>query len=115
MRGGRQWRASLAVCLNFMALLFSSTAFLSTYWCEGTQRVLKPPCPTHRGKGRASNCLRLNGSVSTRAANAYSWEAGDDKFLLRYFHTGLWYLCEESITGAGEAAHCAPDMYNEDV
>uniref|UniRef100_UPI00358E938E germ cell-specific gene 1-like protein n=1 Tax=Myxine glutinosa TaxID=7769 RepID=UPI00358E938E len=110
MRGGRQWRASLAVCLNFMALLFSSTAFLSTYWCEGTQRVPKPPCPTHRGKGRPSDCLRLNGSASARAASAYTWEAGDDKFVLRYFHTGLWYLCEESVTGVGEKCRSFIDL-----
>ncbi|KAM9305257.1 germ cell-specific gene 1-like protein [Gastrophryne carolinensis] len=96
-------RALLAVCLNLVALLFSTTAFITTYWCEGTQRVPKPNC----GKGKKTNCINYNGdeeSHNTSNPNVvhYSWETGDDRFLFRYFHTGIWYSCEENIHGAGE-------------
>ncbi|XP_073503902.1 germ cell-specific gene 1-like protein isoform X2 [Phyllobates terribilis] len=106
----RKHRALLAVCLNLVALLFSTTAFITTYWCEGTQRVPKPNC----GKGRKTNCINYNGDDSHNESNSnvvhYSWETGDDRFLFRYFHTGIWYSCEENINGSGEKCRSFIDL-----
>lgn len=105
--GGRRARALLAVGLNLLALLFSATAFGTTHWCEGTQRVPKPTCGPHK----RTNCLDYGyeeaGAGNGSAGNAssavhYSWETGDDRFLFRYFHAGIWYSCEENINAPGE-------------
>uniref|UniRef100_A0A8D2JJH1 GSG1 like n=1 Tax=Varanus komodoensis TaxID=61221 RepID=A0A8D2JJH1_VARKO len=109
--GGRRARALLAVALNLLALLFSATAFGTTHWCEGTQRVPKPTC----GPRRRTNCLDYgyddaaagnrtagNGSAPANVVR-YSWETGDDRFLFRYFHAGIWYSCEENINTPGES------------
>ncbi|XP_053813745.1 germ cell-specific gene 1-like protein isoform X2 [Vidua macroura] len=101
MKTNRRCRALLAVSLNLMALLFSTTAFITTHWCEGTQRVPKPSC----GKEKKTNCLNYGGNETANETNQnvvhYSWETGDDRFLFRYFHTGIWYSCEENINAAG--------------
>ncbi|XP_040539127.1 germ cell-specific gene 1-like protein isoform X2 [Gallus gallus] len=101
MKTNRRCRALLAVSLNLMALLFSTTAFITTHWCEGTQRVPKPSC----GKEKKTNCLNYSGNETANETNQnvvhYSWETGDDRFLFRYFHTGIWYSCEENINAAG--------------
>ncbi|KFP07937.1 Germ cell-specific gene 1-like, partial [Calypte anna] len=103
-------RALLAVSLNLMALLFSTTAFITTYWCEGTQRVPKPSC----GKEKKTNCLNYGGNETANETNQnvvhYSWETGDDRFLFRYFHTGIWYSCEENINAAGEKCRSFIDL-----
>uniref|UniRef100_A0A674I636 GSG1 like n=1 Tax=Terrapene triunguis TaxID=2587831 RepID=A0A674I636_9SAUR len=100
----RRCRALLAVSLNLMALLFSTTAFITTHWCEGTQRVPKPNC----GKDKKTNCLNYSGNETANETNQnvvhYSWETGDDRFLFRYFHTGIWYSCEENINAAGKCS-----------
>lgn len=102
MKTNRRCRALLAVSLNLMALLFSTTAFITTHWCEGTQRVPKPSC----GKEKKTNCLNYGGNETANETNQnvvhYSWETGDDRFLFRYFHTGIWYSCEENINAAGK-------------
>lgn len=102
MKTNRRCRALLAVSLNLMALLFSTTAFITTHWCEGTQRVPKPSC----GKEKKTNCLNYSGNETANETNQnvvhYSWETGDDRFLFRYFHTGIWYSCEENINAAGK-------------
>ncbi|XP_067859217.1 germ cell-specific gene 1-like protein isoform X3 [Heptranchias perlo] len=102
MKTTRKCRAMLAVGLNLVALFFSITAFITTYWCEGTQRVPKPNC----SKETKSNCINFNGNGTANSSNPnlvhYSWETGDDRFLFRYFHTGIWYSCEENINGIGE-------------
>ncbi|XP_067859215.1 germ cell-specific gene 1-like protein isoform X2 [Heptranchias perlo] len=101
MKTTRKCRAMLAVGLNLVALFFSITAFITTYWCEGTQRVPKPNC----SKETKSNCINFNGNGTANSSNPnlvhYSWETGDDRFLFRYFHTGIWYSCEENINGIG--------------
>ncbi|KFQ11716.1 Germ cell-specific gene 1-like, partial [Haliaeetus albicilla] len=103
-------RALLAVSLNLMALLFSTTAFITTHWCEGTQRVPKPSC----GKEKKTNCLNYSGNETANETNQnvvhYSWETGDDRFLFRYFHTGIWYSCEENINAAGEKCRSFIDL-----
>ncbi|XP_028561323.2 uncharacterized protein LOC114584038 isoform X2 [Podarcis muralis] len=116
--GGRRARALLAVGLNLLALLFSATAFGTTHWCEGTQRVPKPTCGPHKrtncldyGYEAAANETARNGS-SPPASNVvhYSWETGDDRFLFRYFHAGIWYSCEENINTPGEKCRSFIDL-----
>ncbi|XP_062035608.1 germ cell-specific gene 1-like protein isoform X2 [Lepus europaeus] len=109
MKTSRRGRALLAVALNLLALLFATTAFLTTHWCQGTQRVPKPGC----GQGGSANCPNSGANATANATAApaagpgppggalYSWETGDDRFLLRNFHTGIWYSCEEQLGGRG--------------
>nr|XP_042139262.1 germ cell-specific gene 1-like protein isoform X1 [Peromyscus maniculatus bairdii] len=118
MKTSRRGRALLAVALNLLALLFATTAFLTTHWCQGTQRVPKPGC----GQGGGANCPNsgANATVNSTAAPAaaavspagapYSWEAGDERFQLRRFHTGIWYSCEEQLGGPGETCRSFIDL-----
>ncbi|XP_060222845.1 germ cell-specific gene 1-like protein isoform X2 [Meriones unguiculatus] len=122
MKTSRRGRALLAVALNLLALLFATTAFLTTYWCQGTQRVPKPGC----GQGGGANCpnsganATANGTAAPAAAAAaaaaspagapYSWEAGDERFQLRRFHTGIWYSCEEQLGGPDEKCRSFIDL-----
>ncbi|NXF86477.1 GSG1L protein, partial [Eubucco bourcierii] len=96
---GRQ-RASAAFSLSCLSLVFSVTAFSSSYWCEGTRKVAKPFC---KGQSKGERCIRFN-SPEANSSNAvqYIWETGDDKFIDRKFHAGIWYSCEEIINGEGE-------------
>ncbi|NWV94308.1 GSG1 protein, partial [Machaerirhynchus nigripectus] len=98
-------RTFLAVILNLLALTLSTTALLGSYWCTGTQKVPKPLC----GKTKASQCVGVPMPSDADASNAssedvvhYSWETGDDRFAFRYFHTGMWLSCEESMEGPEE-------------
>uniref|UniRef100_A0A8C9G516 Germ cell-specific gene 1-like protein n=1 Tax=Pavo cristatus TaxID=9049 RepID=A0A8C9G516_PAVCR len=95
----RQQRASAAFFLSFLSLVFSITAFSSNYWCEGTRKVAKPFCI---GQAKGDHCIRFN-SPDANNSNAvqYIWETGDDKFVDRRFHAGIWYSCEEIINGEG--------------
>ncbi|XP_003477874.2 germ cell-specific gene 1-like protein isoform X1 [Cavia porcellus] len=121
MKTSRRGRALLAVALNLLALLFATTAFLTTHWCQGTQRVPKPGC----GQGAGANCPNsgANATANSTAAPAvpaagngapggalYSWETGDDRFLFRNFHTGIWYSCEEELGGLGEKCRSFIDL-----
>ncbi|XP_004586892.2 germ cell-specific gene 1-like protein [Ochotona princeps] len=123
MKTSRRGRALLAVALNLLALLFATTAFLTTHWCQGTQRVPKPGC----GQGGSTNCPNSGANATTVNATAapaaaaaagqgapggalYSWETGDDRFLLRNFHTGIWYSCEEQLGGSGEKCRSFIDL-----
>uniref|UniRef100_A0A8D2IKT7 Germ cell-specific gene 1-like protein n=1 Tax=Varanus komodoensis TaxID=61221 RepID=A0A8D2IKT7_VARKO len=93
-------RASAALSLSLLSLAFSITAFGSSYWCEGTRKVAKPFCSELRGGTR---CIRFNSSGANDSnAVQYIWETGDDKFVDRKFHAGIWYSCEEALDGAGE-------------
>ncbi|KFO61356.1 Germ cell-specific 1, partial [Corvus brachyrhynchos] len=98
-------RTFLAVILNLLALTLSTTALLGSYWCTGTQKVPKPLC----GKTKASQCVGVPMPSHADASNVssedivhYSWETGDDRFAFRYFHTGMWLSCEESMEGPEE-------------
>ncbi|XP_056406335.1 germ cell-specific gene 1-like protein 2, partial [Hyla sarda] len=98
----RRRRASIALTLNSLSLLFSVTAFCSSYWCQGVRKVPKPFC-TGRALEKATTCIRYNNSDSNgTGAVHYSWETGDDKFIERHFHAGIWFSCEEKISGDGE-------------
>nr|XP_008115423.1 PREDICTED: germ cell-specific gene 1-like protein isoform X2 [Anolis carolinensis] len=95
----RKSRSMLSLGLNSLALCFSVSAFCTSYWCEGTHKVVKPPCLSAVKKG---NCVPVN-SNDTMDGNVtmdphvvqYIWETGEDKFSFRYFHTGFWFSCEE--------------------
>ncbi|XP_043930542.1 germ cell-specific gene 1 protein [Protopterus annectens] len=106
-----RYRTTLAVILNLMALGLSCTALLSTYWCEGTQKVPKPLC----SKEKTAKCIGLpphaeNTNASSTNTVQYNWETGDDRFAFRYFHTGMWYSCEENIIGTGEKCRSFIDL-----
>uniref|UniRef100_A0A3B4ZM00 Germ cell-specific gene 1-like protein n=1 Tax=Stegastes partitus TaxID=144197 RepID=A0A3B4ZM00_9TELE len=106
MKTTRKCRALLSVGLNLVALFFSTTAFITTYWCEGTQRVPKPNC----SKQRHHNCIDYGVNETDQSKVHYSWETGDDRFLFRRFHTGIWYSCEENIHEAGEKCRSFIDL-----
>ncbi|XP_077019401.1 germ cell-specific gene 1-like protein 2 [Tamandua tetradactyla] len=69
-----------------LAVAFSLAAVGSSRWC--------PQC---RDQPRAQRRLHAGGGSDNRSL----WEAGDDKFVQRRFHAGLWQSCEESLDGTG--------------
>ncbi|XP_055113251.2 germ cell-specific gene 1-like protein 2 [Symphalangus syndactylus] len=93
----------LPICL---ALIFSLTAVVSSHWCEGTRRVVKPLCQDQPGEQHCIHFKRDNSSNgrmdNDSQAVLYIWELGDDKFIQRGFHVGLWQSCEESLNGEDE-------------
>ncbi|XP_070790692.1 germ cell-specific gene 1-like protein 2 [Pituophis catenifer annectens] len=96
----RRQRASAALSLGFLSLIFSITAFSSSYWCEGTQKVAKPFCSEFAG---GTHCIGMNSPGGNDSSMVqYIWETGDDKFVDRKFHAGIWHSCEEMISGKGE-------------
>lgn len=106
-------RTFLAVILNLLALTLSTTALLGSYWCTGTQKVPKSLC----GKTKASQCVGVPMPSDADASNVssedtvhYSWETGDDRFAFRYFHTGMWLSCEESMEGPGSVLLRQPQL-----
>lgn len=96
-----RWQQALALLPVCLALTFSLTAVGSSYWCEGTRRVAKPLCQGHPG---GSHCIHYSSGSGDNGSQAvqYIWEMGDDKFIQRRFHVGLWQSCEQSLGSAGE-------------
>ncbi|XP_043937487.1 germ cell-specific gene 1-like protein [Protopterus annectens] len=90
-------RSTLSVVLNSLALCFSVSAFCTNYWCEGTHKVVKPPCMSAmRNKKCIINNVTTEGNgTGNYNAVQYIWETGDDKYTFRYFHTGFWLSCED--------------------
>ncbi|KAM4750278.1 germ cell-specific gene 1-like protein isoform 4-T4 [Anableps anableps] len=99
-------RTLLSVSLNFFALFFAITAFITTYWCVGTQRVPKPKC----SKLRTHQCIDYGVNETDPNKVVYSWETGDDRFLFRQFHTGIWFSCEENIHDESERCRSFIDL-----
>nr|XP_046187360.1 germ cell-specific gene 1-like protein [Oncorhynchus gorbuscha] len=106
MKTTRKCRALLSVSMNLFALFFSITAFITTYWCVGTQRVPKPKCT----KLRTHNCIDYGVNETDPKVVVYSWETGDDRFLFRQFHTGIWFSCAENIHDEGEKCRSFIDL-----
>ncbi|TNN63981.1 Germ cell-specific gene 1-like protein [Liparis tanakae] len=106
MKTSRRCRSLWSVGLNFFALLFSITAFITTYWCVGTQRVPKPKC----SKLRTHQCIDYGVNETDPNKVVYSWETGDDRFLFRQFHTGIWFSCEENIHDESEMCRSFIDL-----
>uniref|UniRef100_A0A3B4U6X8 Germ cell-specific gene 1-like protein n=1 Tax=Seriola dumerili TaxID=41447 RepID=A0A3B4U6X8_SERDU len=98
----RRRRASLALTLNFLSLFLAVSALTTSYWCEGTRKVVKPFC-TGPGTTRQSFCIRFNSSnINDTRLVQYIWETGEDKYVMRKFHTGIWFSCEQNINMTGE-------------
>lgn len=82
----------LSFIQTLVSLFLGALALISSYWCEGKQKVPKPLCtPT-----KHSNCIPVPG-VSNSSSIQFSWETGDDRFVFPTFHTGLFVICEENI------------------
>ncbi|XP_017326299.2 germ cell-specific gene 1-like protein isoform X3 [Ictalurus punctatus] len=129
----RRSRSLLCLSLTSLALTLSVLAFCTSYWCEGTQKVVKPLClsPVKMVKCSQNNSqpftvgtvqpeLPSNETISpnqrealtktqqAKLANAvqYIWETGEDKYMFRYFHAGFWESCEKHTDGLiGMVAH----------
>ncbi|KAM6899305.1 germ cell-specific gene 1-like protein [Xenentodon cancila] len=132
----RRNRSLLSLALTSLALTLSVSAFCTSYWCEGTHKVVKPIClspvktkncgkrnsqpytteaPTLDSRDPASNMTltpkqkeELAQIKKKQLANAvhYIWETGEDKFMLRYFHTGFWLSCEKHNEGDDQEEKC---------
>ncbi|XP_026203807.1 germ cell-specific gene 1-like protein [Anabas testudineus] len=132
----RRNRSLLSLSLTSLALTLSVLAFCTSYWCEGTHKVVKPLClspvkmkncgknnsqpyvteaPTSDPKNLAYNVTlspqqkqeqdRLNKEQLANAVH-YIWETGEDKYMLRYFHTGFWLSCEKHNEGDDQEEKC---------
>ncbi|XP_073684921.1 germ cell-specific gene 1-like protein [Garra rufa] len=98
----RRRRASLALTLNFLALILAISALTTSYWCEGNRKVVKPFC-TGPVAVKQTHCIRYNSSnINDSRLVQYIWETGEDKFVLRKFHTGIWFSCEQNVDLVGE-------------
>ncbi|XP_054593962.1 germ cell-specific gene 1-like protein [Nothobranchius furzeri] len=98
MRLERGRRASLAITLNFVALAFAVSAVTTSYWCEGTRKVAKPFCTGPPVKEKQWYCIRFNSSnLNDSRQVQYIFETGEEKFILRKFHTGIFFSCEEAV------------------
>ncbi|KAM7420986.1 hypothetical protein PAMA_015267 [Pampus argenteus] len=121
----RRSRSLLSLTLTTLALALSILALCTSYWCEGTHKVVKPLClspvkmkncgqnnsepyttesPTQNPFNRTLSPARREELAKIRQrqlANAvhYIWETGEDKFAFRYFHTGFWESCEKHSDG----------------
>ncbi|KAF7705060.1 germ cell-specific gene 1-like protein [Silurus meridionalis] len=107
----RRRRASFALALNLAALLLAACALGTSHWCAGSRKVLKPFCtgpppkppPKPPLAHRDTHCIRYNGSNANHSRQVqYIWETGEDKFVLRKFHSGIWLSCEQNIDLSGE-------------
>ncbi|XP_047461804.1 germ cell-specific gene 1-like protein [Mugil cephalus] len=132
----RRNRSLLSLSLTSLALTLSVSAFCTSYWCEGTHKVVKPLCLS---PVKMKNCGQNNSQPYTteaptpdprnptpnmtlsplqkeelarirrrQLANAvqYIWETGEDKYMLRYFHTGFWLSCEKHNEGNDQEEKC---------
>lgn len=98
----RRRRASLALTLNFIALILAISALTTSYWCDGNRKVVKPFC-TGPVTGKQTHCIRYNSSnINDSRLVQYVWETGEDKFVLRKFHTGIWFSCEQNVDLIGK-------------
>ncbi|XP_051245664.1 germ cell-specific gene 1-like protein [Dicentrarchus labrax] len=132
----RRNRSLLSLSLTSLALTLSVSAFCTSYWCEGTHKVVKPLClspvkmkncgqnnsqpyttetPTPDPRNPVSNVTltplqkeELARIKRKQLANAvhYIWETGEDKYMLRYFHTGFWLSCEKHNEGNDQEEKC---------
>ncbi|KAK5856684.1 hypothetical protein PBY51_008265 [Eleginops maclovinus] len=82
----------LSFLQTMVSLFMATSALLSSYWCEGQQKVPKPLCSPVKHK----NCIPVPG-IANASDIQFSWETGDDRFVFPTFHTGLFLICEENI------------------
>ncbi|XP_032768467.1 germ cell-specific gene 1-like protein 2 [Rattus rattus] len=105
-----RWQRTLTLFPICLALAFSLTAMGSSHWCEGIRRMTKPLCQDLLGGSDCIHFSRASSSTGRRLDDSkavqYIWETGDDKFIQRRFHAGLWQSCEESFNSTGERCRC---------
>ncbi|XP_072225069.1 germ cell-specific gene 1-like protein [Leuresthes tenuis] len=102
MRLERGQRASLAITLNFVAIAFAVLAVSTSYWCEGTRKVAKPFCTGPPVKMKRWFCIQFNSSnINDSRQVQYIFETGEEKFLMRKFHTGIFFSCEQALDMKG--------------
>uniref|UniRef100_A0A8B9HRE4 Uncharacterized protein n=1 Tax=Astyanax mexicanus TaxID=7994 RepID=A0A8B9HRE4_ASTMX len=95
-------RATLAFTLNCAAFAMAVSAVTTSYWCEGTRKVAKPFC-TGPVKVKQTYCIRFNSSdINNTRLVQYIYETGEEKFLMRKFHTGIWFSCEQAVDLVGK-------------
>uniref|UniRef100_A0A8C6QP14 GSG1-like 2 n=1 Tax=Nannospalax galili TaxID=1026970 RepID=A0A8C6QP14_NANGA len=100
-----RWQWVLTLLSIYLALAISLIAMGSSHWYEGTQRMTLPLCQDPFG---GLNCIHFGRTSSSSGrrrddqAVQYIWETGDDKFIQRMFHAGLWESCEEILSSTGE-------------
>ncbi|KTG24948.1 hypothetical protein cypCar_00027888 [Cyprinus carpio] len=93
----RAQRASLALTLNYVAFALAVSAVTTSYWCEGTRKVVKPFC-MGTVKVKQTYCIRFNSSnINDTRLVQYIYETGEEKFLMRKFHAGIWFSCEQTV------------------
>uniref|UniRef100_A0A3Q2YQ67 Germ cell-specific gene 1-like protein n=1 Tax=Hippocampus comes TaxID=109280 RepID=A0A3Q2YQ67_HIPCM len=112
MRLERGRRASLALTLNFVAFAFALSAVTTSYWCEGTRKVAKPFCTGPPVKVKQFFCIRFNSSnINDSRLVQYIFETGEEKFLLKKFHTGIFFSCEQAadMNGKKRGIRIAPE------
>lgn len=103
MRLERGRRASLALTLNFVAFAFALSAVTTSYWCEGTRKVAKPFCTGPPVNKKEWYCIRFNSTnLNDSRLVQYIFETGEEKFLMRKFHTGIFFSCEEAADMNGK-------------
>ncbi|CAL8299933.1 unnamed protein product [Lota lota] len=136
----RRGRSLLSLTLTSLALALSVMAFCTSYWCEGTHKVVKPLCLSPvKMKNCGQNISQPSATESPTSdpqsplpngtgpspdqkeeqeeqvrqrqkqlANAvhYLWETGEDKYMLRSFHTGFWHSCEKHNEGHDQEEKC---------
>uniref|UniRef100_A0A4W5PJK1 Germ cell associated 1 n=1 Tax=Hucho hucho TaxID=62062 RepID=A0A4W5PJK1_9TELE len=83
----------LSVGLTLVSLVLGAMALLSSYWCEGSQKVPKPLCSANK----LTKCIPVPGVSHNSTSIQFSWETGDDRFVFPAFHAGMWMSCEENI------------------
>ncbi|XP_028821402.1 germ cell-specific gene 1-like protein [Denticeps clupeoides] len=102
----RRRRAALALTLNVVALALAASALATSYWCEGARKAVKPPCVAGAAAAATrgqTHCVRANGSDANDSRPVqYVWETGEDKYVLRKFHSGIWFSCEQNVDLVGE-------------
>lgn len=105
MRLGHGRRASLAITLNFVALAFAISAVTTSYWCEGTKKVAKPFCTGPPVKIKQKFCISFNSSnLNDSRQVLYIFETGEEKFLLKKFHAGIFFTCEQATDMSGRCS-----------
>ncbi|XP_045067153.1 germ cell-specific gene 1-like protein [Coregonus clupeaformis] len=78
---------------TLVSLVLGAMALLSSYWCEGSQKVPKPLCSANK----LTKCIPVPGVSHNSTSIQFSWETGDDRFVFPAFHAGMWMSCEENI------------------
>ncbi|XP_063067788.1 germ cell-specific gene 1-like protein [Engraulis encrasicolus] len=91
-------KASLPLILNFAALAMAISAITTNFWCEGTRKVMKPFCAEGASMLKQQHyCIAFNSSNFNDSRQVqYIYETGEDKFVMRRFHTGIFFSCEQA-------------------